>query len=191
MSRTPDPSKRARILELSIESFCEKGFKDTSIKDIADRAQVAPGTVYTYFKDKRELYYAAINEIWSRFFQELDSILSRGTELTMALLEAHEMASRLLMMSHILVNDMFTNRVRRNILKANLLRTAQILSQHFCQATSETPFPRANPQLLTVQIELILYGAFFQLAICEKEDFVNIRQSQQQAIRAFLTGESG
>ena len=47
--------KEERLLNVGFKLFTEKGFKDTSIQDIVDNADVAKGTFYLYFKDKYEL----------------------------------------------------------------------------------------------------------------------------------------
>lgn len=36
--------------------FLEKGYKDTTIHQIAHHAELSPGTLYLYFKDKNELF---------------------------------------------------------------------------------------------------------------------------------------
>ena len=43
------------LLDNAFKLFTEKGIKDTSIQEIADKSGVAKGTFYLYFKDKYEL----------------------------------------------------------------------------------------------------------------------------------------
>lgn len=47
---------RDKILKAAERLFGEKGYYNTSINDIAVKAEVAPGTLYIYFKDKYTLY---------------------------------------------------------------------------------------------------------------------------------------
>lgn len=47
--------KEANLLDSAFTLFTEKGVKDTSIQDIVNKAGVAKGTFYLYFKDKYEL----------------------------------------------------------------------------------------------------------------------------------------
>ena len=47
--------KEKNILDTAFGLFTEKGIKNTSIQEIADKAGVAKGTFYLYFKDKYEL----------------------------------------------------------------------------------------------------------------------------------------
>ncbi len=47
--------KRESLLNNAFELFTQKGITDTTISDIAERAGVAKGTFYLYFKDKYDL----------------------------------------------------------------------------------------------------------------------------------------
>lgn len=44
-----------KILESALELFAEKGFKGTSINEIAKSAGISKGLAYNYFKDKKEI----------------------------------------------------------------------------------------------------------------------------------------
>ena len=47
--------KENRLLDTAYKLFTEQGIKNTSIQQIVDKANVAKGTFYLYFKDKYEL----------------------------------------------------------------------------------------------------------------------------------------
>lgn len=47
--------KKNRLLNASISLFLEKGFNNTTIQDIVDKAELAKGTFYLYFHDKYEV----------------------------------------------------------------------------------------------------------------------------------------
>ncbi|MCR5742695.1 MAG: TetR/AcrR family transcriptional regulator [Lachnospiraceae bacterium] len=47
--------KRNNLFSTAFELFTTKGFSQTSIADIVERAEVAKGTFYLYFKDKYDL----------------------------------------------------------------------------------------------------------------------------------------
>ncbi|MDO4173379.1 MAG: TetR/AcrR family transcriptional regulator [Eubacteriales bacterium] len=66
MSENMDLKKEAKkksLLEAAQLLFLEKGVSKTSISEIADRAQVAKGTFYLYFKDKDTLLEQLLYEI--------------------------------------------------------------------------------------------------------------------------------
>jgi AcrR family transcriptional regulator len=51
---------RARILAAARDEFAERGFRDTKIDDIAERAELTRGAVYSNFPGKRALYFAVL-----------------------------------------------------------------------------------------------------------------------------------
>jgi AcrR family transcriptional regulator len=61
-----DPQKRDAILEQAIATFAELGFRGTDVQVIADRAGVGKGTVYRYFGNKNDLFWAASYEVMRR-----------------------------------------------------------------------------------------------------------------------------
>src|SRR6202142_517009 len=61
--------KYQRILDAAVAVFAEKGFFTSRISDIADRAGVADGTVYLYFKNKEEILMTAINTAFDAFMR--------------------------------------------------------------------------------------------------------------------------
>lgn len=61
--------KEKRILEASYSLLTEKGFKDTTIQEIVDRAKVAKGTFYLYFKDKYDVENKLIINISKNLFE--------------------------------------------------------------------------------------------------------------------------
>jgi AcrR family transcriptional regulator len=47
--------KKNNLMDAAFSLFTEKGFSNTSIADIAEKAKVAKGTFYLYFKDKYDI----------------------------------------------------------------------------------------------------------------------------------------
>lgn len=54
--------RRETILKAATCLFATEGYEGTTIKKIAEAANVGFGSVFTYFKDKEELFYAAVVE---------------------------------------------------------------------------------------------------------------------------------
>ncbi len=47
---------RGKILHAAKELFMQKGFEDTSIRNIAEKIEYSPTTIYLYFKDKDDIF---------------------------------------------------------------------------------------------------------------------------------------
>jgi TetR/AcrR family transcriptional regulator, fatty acid metabolism regulator protein len=77
--------KYQRILDAAVSVFAEKGFHVARVSDVADRASVADGTIYLYFRNKEELLMTAINTAFDAFMKharaELDTIASPSGKL--------------------------------------------------------------------------------------------------------------
>jgi AcrR family transcriptional regulator len=58
--------RRDQILDCALAVFARKGFHETSIADICAPAQIARGTLYQYFTDKRDVLAALIDRIVGR-----------------------------------------------------------------------------------------------------------------------------
>lgn len=60
-------SRREEILAIAAELFASKGFKNTTVRDIADAAGILSGSLYHHFDSKE----AIVDEILSTFQEEL------------------------------------------------------------------------------------------------------------------------
>jgi AcrR family transcriptional regulator len=55
--------REARILEAAAAVFARKGFHQATIREIADLADVADGTIYNYYVNKRDLLVAVARHV--------------------------------------------------------------------------------------------------------------------------------
>ena len=60
-----------RIIKAAEVEFGRKGYYNTGINDIAQRAKVASGTIYLYFNDKYSLYVHLLNQYGHRIRKEI------------------------------------------------------------------------------------------------------------------------
>lgn len=58
---------REMILQSAHKLFIDRGFEEVSIRNIAEAIEYSPATIYLYFKDKNEIFYALHNEAFKRF----------------------------------------------------------------------------------------------------------------------------
>jgi AcrR family transcriptional regulator len=56
------------ILDAAKEIFLEKGYYQTSIRNIADKIEYSPGTIYLYFTEKDDIFLALHNEAFGKLF---------------------------------------------------------------------------------------------------------------------------
>jgi AcrR family transcriptional regulator len=82
--REPEREQRRRdILDVARAFFQQKGYEATTMAEIAQSSQLAVGTLYKLFKDKRDLYQTLVAETMLDFEQQLTAALrqSPGDEI--------------------------------------------------------------------------------------------------------------
>lgn len=68
-SRLPRERRERDILDAARTVFCKNGYDGAAISDIAARAGVVEGTIYKYFKNKRDLLVRVVEQ-WYRSMVE-------------------------------------------------------------------------------------------------------------------------
>jgi len=64
--------KRQLIIDAAIEVFSRNGFQNSTISQIARKADVAEGTIYQYFKNKEDLFFSIPIDKTKEFYNELE-----------------------------------------------------------------------------------------------------------------------
>lgn len=67
--------KKQSIIQAALHLFKEKGFKETSIKSIAEVAEVSPVSIYNYFGSKDNLVAICVNDLFEEITQQAEDIL--------------------------------------------------------------------------------------------------------------------
>ncbi|WP_035277271.1 TetR/AcrR family transcriptional regulator [Desulforegula conservatrix] len=63
------------IMDVALSLISEKGYHQTSMNEIAQKAEFSVGTLYNFFINKEELYKAMVNEKASEFYEILKDVL--------------------------------------------------------------------------------------------------------------------
>lgn len=71
---------RQKLLEVARELFAHKGLEATTMNDIAAASGRGRRTLYTYFRNKEEIYYAVIEEELERLSDKMDEVASMDVE---------------------------------------------------------------------------------------------------------------
>ena len=57
--------RRKELVDAAARLFAEKGYESTSVRDILDAVNGAPGMFYYYFKSKQDVYVAVMEDFIS------------------------------------------------------------------------------------------------------------------------------
>lgn len=66
---------RQKLIEVARELFAKKGIDSTTMNDIAAASQKGRRTLYTYFRNKDEIYYAVIEDELEHLSEEMDKVV--------------------------------------------------------------------------------------------------------------------
>lgn len=72
-------TRKEAILRAATVLFAEKGYKDTSMSELAERTGVAQGTIFYHFKNKEELFLSILRDFKLRIVQEFDSYVHENS----------------------------------------------------------------------------------------------------------------
>ena len=165
MARRSDSAKRALLVEKALEAFGDRGFRGTTIKRIAARAGVAPGSVYTYFKDKDALFRSSLDEGWDAFLASLDSLAGASEPFAITidrLLDAgfSELARRLP-----LVRGITFDASRGGFLRGKIDELCRRVERIFAAARRRgAPRPAVDPAAWRAMLRVTVNGILFSAA---------------------------
>ncbi len=74
ISQAQKEQTRAKLIEAAVEIISEKGFRATTMKAIAKKADVGIATIYNYFPNKDKIFYAYFEAQYIKLAQQLEEI---------------------------------------------------------------------------------------------------------------------
>lgn len=99
--------RRAEIVAISAQLFAERGYRGTTIRDIAERADILSGSLYHHFESKESIIDEIIRVYWTDLFEQYERVLSTESSgsaqigemvvLSIRMLERHGPAIRILL----------------------------------------------------------------------------------------------
>jgi AcrR family transcriptional regulator len=127
---------RQRLLASAREVFESQGFAGANIRLIAQKAKVAPGTVFVHFQDKRDLLHAALFEDLSSVLSSalkqpsadsLEGWLARLTDQMLGYYESRPVLSRILLQESLLADPPWAERFALQVAEvhATVVREAE------------------------------------------------------------------
>ena len=72
----PGNSRRDELLAIAAGLFAEKGFKNTTVRDIADAAGILSGSLYHHFDSKESMVDEILRTFQEELFGQYDAILA-------------------------------------------------------------------------------------------------------------------
>ena len=118
--KTTEKKKQA-IIQAALRLFKEKGFKETSIKSIAEAAEVSPVSIYNYFGSKDNLVTLCVNDLFEEITQQAEDILKSNLAFNTKLDQALDLCQEKMSQQ---ISDYFQDKMVRDPAFSSLLTKA-------------------------------------------------------------------
>src|ERR1700683_2436353 len=79
-----EPNARGRLMQAAFALYGERGFEQTTVAEIAERAGLTERTFFRYFADKREVLFAGAEEFEQHFITALDAVPRQSSAIDAA-----------------------------------------------------------------------------------------------------------
>jgi len=81
MTRKKAPEiRKEEIFDAALSCFNQKGYYETSIENIANKAGISKGGIYHHFSSKKELFIALFNTVANRYFESLQQTVHEDSD---------------------------------------------------------------------------------------------------------------
>jgi TetR/AcrR family fatty acid metabolism transcriptional regulator len=77
MQKKKKPDKRLSVILAASELFSQNSFHDVKLEDIAEKAGVGKGTIYTYFSSKDDLFVQCLLHDAPAYEERIEAIIGR------------------------------------------------------------------------------------------------------------------
>ncbi len=158
---TNNPSDK--ILQAAQEEFAKKGFHDTAVSEIADKANVGKGTVYRHFGNKETLFGTLLKRGIHRILDQTENIAENSDSASQALEQILEMHFQIFEESKELV-EIIVNEgkhrigtMREELLSEDLKHRQQIEDQ-FIRGINRGEFEDLDPEKMAIVFQGFIWA---------------------------------
>lgn len=188
MARSKDKEKPVQIIDAAFSVFGDIGYDATLIRDIADRAGISSGTIYTYFKDKKDLFRATVEEGWNRFLAQIRALVETGEPAETRVQKFIDLGFGNLKHYLPLLRGMLFESSQENLLQGKLEEFCALADRLVPTRRGRTPLS-AGRQSRRSLIRLTIVGVLFSAALAEPSRVDAEIDSLRRTITFMLRGE--
>jgi AcrR family transcriptional regulator len=187
MARTKDASLSDRILDAAFDVFGARGYQATTIKEIADAAGIASGSVYRCFRDKEDLFRVSVQRGWERLLSEMEDLASSEEKQASRIDDLLEKGFVTLECALPLLRGMFSDSNRMNLLPGYLDRLCEAIQRTFGPHSREgEASPDSPPTSASPLTKAIVSGILFTMAMTAPERTKVEIQALKGEVRRFI-----
>ena len=168
MARSKDQEKAAHIIDAAFAVFGERGYESTRVSHIAQRAGVSSGTIYTYFKDKKDLFQATVKSGWENYVARIGKMIDAYAQPEERLRQLVDIGFRSLKASLPLLRGMLFESSQMDLLEKNI-QSLCALVEELLEARREAPLRELDPAQRRAAIRITLVGVLFSAALAKPQ----------------------
>lgn len=184
--------KQKKIMEASIKLFSEKGFHAASTNEIAKEAGVAEGTIYRYFKTKKDILVSLVAPMVLRFaapylLKDMKTIMQEDLPIEEAFKKLYK--NRLMIIEknwdrlRLIIQEVQFNPELREALVDNLVSYARNMTEAFVtEKIQEGVFRPLPPFAVTRAIVTMMVGYLFFKHIIFPDESKTLDDDQEIAL---------
>lgn len=185
--------RRRQIVSAARKVFSNNGFTKTTMEDIAREAELSPGTLYLYFKNKDELYASLSVEVLEHLYHELKRVYIkeainpkvRISHLKQTLYKVYEVNPLILLnLFHLQSSDILKSLAPPMLTTIGDLskKSLEIISKIFAEGVEDKVFIEKHPEALSD----VMWALFSGVVLWEESKRI-IRNKREENAPAFDT----
>ena len=155
--------RRSQILKAAIELYGRQGYHVTTIREVAQRANVSVGLIYQYVHDKEDVLFLALVEVLDSYLREIPQALeglADPMERFGAAVHAYGRVIDERIEATLLVyrETKSLGRQRRELLKAKEIESNKLISDCIEQCVAQGLFDEVDVEMLTYMIVMFCHA---------------------------------
>lgn len=195
-------NKEEKILESAILLFSKKGFSATTTSEIAKDAGVAEGTVFRYYKTKKQLLIKVMSRLIEVMSEELianpvGEIFKKNKEkndadiLKMLLMDRLEMINEYWDIIQVIITEIqFHEDIRESFFKNIVFKGKAVLVEFIESGIAKGRFRNFDPIVVSRALVSTFMAYVIQKKITGENKLIGNEQEVDQMIELFLNGLS-
>jgi AcrR family transcriptional regulator len=184
--------RRKKILEKALHVFVDEGFEDTTFQKIADYCGITRTTLYTYFKNKKEIFNYSLKQLLVKAEEGIqhirrDTSLNSVEKLTKILLDIFRLLEENRRLLSVLLDYLLylsksnidpDQRVRRRTFKLR-----HILVSVMIEGIKAGEFKGINMKSANDYLYPLIEAAIFRLVILQRRTVGDLRKTATLAVK--------
>ncbi len=188
------PIRRELILRAAREKFKEKGFHAATTSEIARRAGVAEGTIFNYFKTKKDLLFALLEpfntQVMGDFFREATGETDKDSLRLFLKSHLSFVKDNLVLFKILLYESQFYPELRERFIKEVVLKTLKPVEKHLAAGINSGEYRDIDPNTAARAFVGMLTVFVAWSEILHAEPYVQFDENAviEEVIDIFLNG---